>query len=234
MDVAVGVGRAVAELAVVAVPTGIDGLDGAGGALMRRSLAARRRPRMGKDPAAPVPCRRMSSSSSSSPTGRISHPARGLIQTGSRRATAAASASASAPAANAAHTAAARRQAGPERWSRDAGSADVAVLDIPASAQRDRVFEIDVGLTVRSAAPGDAARAKAAAPSHALSVELNGAREWSRHIPTSNPGETDTLDWRCRRVVPLGQALRIRAITQVSGQVQRVRLLVTAEEEPTS
>jgi hypothetical protein len=164
-------------------------------------------------------------SSSSSSTGRISHPARGLIQTASRRSTA----TGAAPAAPAA------RPAGPERWRRDAGAADVAVLDIPASAQRDRVFEIDVGLTVRSAAPDDLKPGKAAAaPSHALSVELNGSREWSRHIPTSNPGETDTLDWRCRRVVPLGQALRIRAITQVSGKVQRVRLLITAEEEQTS
>jgi hypothetical protein len=66
-----------------------------------------------------------------------------------------------------------------------------------------------------------------------LTVELNGAREWSRRIPTSNPGQSDSLDFRCRRLVPEGQALRIRAVTQV-GQAQRLRLRIDAEQETPS
>jgi hypothetical protein len=110
----------------------------------------------------------------------------------------------------------------PEHWSVDAAASDVAVLTIPASAQRDRVFEIDVRFAVRTTAAVDDAW-------HALGVELNGAREWSRRIPTANPGQIDSLDFHCRRRVSLGEALRIRATTQV-GQAQRQRLQIDAEE----
>jgi hypothetical protein len=114
----------------------------------------------------------------------------------------------------------------PEHWSIDAGSAEVALLTIPASLGCDRVFEIDVRFAVRSAA--DAVDAW-----HALTVELNGAREWSRRIPTSNPGQSDSLDFHCRRLVPEGQALRIRAVAQVD-QALRLRLRIDAEQETPS
>ncbi len=111
----------------------------------------------------------------------------------------------------------------PERWHRDAGAADIATLTIPASAQRRRVFEIDVHLVVRTAA-------EAAGPWHELTVELDGKRQWQRRIATSNLGSTDTLDYRCRADLGVGQALRVRAISKL-GSAARVRLLITAEEQ---
>lgn len=106
-----------------------------------------------------------------------------------------------------------------ERWALDAGTADIATLDIPPSAHRRRIFAIDVRFAVRATAPG---------AWQALSVELNGVREWSRRIDTHGP--TDTLDHHCRRELDIGQALRIRATTELGG-AQRLRLLIEAEEQ---
>ena len=121
-------------------------------------------------------------------------------------------------------------EAAPERWRVDAGAAEVARLDIPPSAQRERVFEIDLRFVVRPPASGAAAW-------HAMNVDLNGVREWSRRCETHNPAPSpegtlpapDTLDYHCRVVLPLGRALRVRAVTQVGG-AQRVRLVIEAEE----
>lgn len=110
-----------------------------------------------------------------------------------------------------------------ERWAVDAGAADIATLDIPPSAHRRRVFDIDVRFVVRASAADPAAW-------QALSVELDGVREWSRRIETH--GQTDALDYHCRRVLEIGQALRVRAVTTL-GSAQRVRLLIEADEQPT-
>ena len=106
-----------------------------------------------------------------------------------------------------------------EHWAVDAGAADIAMLDIPPSAHRRRIFAIDVRFAVRAAAAG---------AWQTLSVELNGVREWSRRIDTHGP--TDTLDYHCRRELDIGQALRIRATTKL-GSAQRLRLLIEAEEQ---
>jgi hypothetical protein len=111
-------------------------------------------------------------------------------------------------------------KAAPEHWRIDAGAADVAKLDIPPSAQRERVFEIDLRFAVRAPASGAAAW-------HAMTVDLNGVREWSRRCDTHSP--SDTLDYHCRVVLPVGRALRVRAVTKVGG-AQRMRLLIEAEE----
>jgi len=106
-----------------------------------------------------------------------------------------------------------------EHWALDAGAADIATLDIPPSAHRSRIFAIDIRFMVRATAAG---------AWQALSVELNGVREWSRR--TGTQGTTDTLDHHCRRELDIGQALRVRALTQLGG-AQRVRLLIEAEEQ---
>jgi len=111
---------------------------------------------------------------------------------------------------------------GSERWSLEAGAADVAVLDVPPSAQRDRAFKIHVHFVVRAPVP-------LAGAWHEMDVELNGLRQWSRRVDTHNPGETDSLDYHCRREVPAGQALRVRVTTRVHG-VFRARLNLEAEE----
>jgi hypothetical protein len=109
-----------------------------------------------------------------------------------------------------------------EHWQVDAGDADIATLDIPP-ALRVRRFHVDVRFVV--ARPAEAAEAW-----HAMSVELNGRRQWSRQIPTSNPGQTDSLDYHVRVDVPEGDALRVRASTKVKGAVRR-QLRIEAEEQ---
>lgn len=109
----------------------------------------------------------------------------------------------------------------PERWRLDAGGADVALLEVPPALAARR-FEVDVRLVVRCPESIDGAW-------HALTVELDGRRHWSRRIATSNPGQTDSLDYHCRVDVPEGSGLRIRALAQARG-AQRDRLLIEAEE----
>jgi hypothetical protein len=118
----------------------------------------------------------------------------------------------------------ARRRAGaakPERWSAEAGEGDVCRLDIPADAVRERRFEIACLFVV--AHPGTGAAR------HGLAVTVDGAREWSREIET-HEGETDTLDVRFHRTVPVGRALRIVATGSVQ-RARRVRLAISADEE---
>jgi hypothetical protein len=66
-------------------------------------------------------------------------------------------------------------------------------------------------------------------PQHGLRVLVNGAQEWARRLKTQRDGE-DTLEWRQRRSVPVGEALRIQALTEVQHAL-RLRLVVTAVEE---
>jgi hypothetical protein len=111
----------------------------------------------------------------------------------------------------------------PEHWTVDAGESDVAQLDIPPDARRDRRFEISCHFTVslsRDATP-DAAW-------HALTLRVNGVQAWSRRIDTSPGG--DSLDYRFRRTVEAGERLRLVATTQVHRALRR-GLVISAEEE---
>lgn len=112
--------------------------------------------------------------------------------------------------------------AAPERWRVDAADADVAVLVVPPALRRDRVFEVDLRLVVRTPrSPG---------AWFSVTLELDGAQVWSRRVEALCAGETDELDYRCRRVVAEGRGLRLRAITRVGGGARRHRLELTAEE----
>lgn len=110
-----------------------------------------------------------------------------------------------------------------EHWQLDVGDADVATLDIPPALGRARRFHVDVRFEVQCPGEGDGAW-------HALTVELDGRRAWSRQIPTSNPGQTDSLDYHQRVDVPAGAGLRVQAITRVRSAVRR-RLHIEAEEQ---
>jgi hypothetical protein len=110
-----------------------------------------------------------------------------------------------------------------ERWFVDAGSADIATLEIPASAQRRRVFDVDVRFVVSAPAAGPP-------PWHAMTVELDGVQEWSRRIATRQGEPSDSLDHHCRREVGVGRALRVRVRTAVGG-ARRLRLVIEAEEQ---
>ena len=109
-----------------------------------------------------------------------------------------------------------------EQWQVDVGDADVATLHIPPTLARARRFHIDVRFVVQCPAESTAAW-------HAMTVEVNGQREWSRQIATSNPGQSDSLDYHFRVEVPLGSALRVRALTRVQGAARR-RLFIEAGE----
>jgi hypothetical protein len=109
-----------------------------------------------------------------------------------------------------------------EQWQVDVGDADVATLHIPPVLDRARRFDIDVRFVVHC--PADSRRAW-----HAMTVEVNGRREWSRQIDTSNPGQTDSLDYHFRVEVATAAALRVRAMTRVHGAVRR-RLFIEASE----
>ena len=109
-----------------------------------------------------------------------------------------------------------------ERWSADSGHRDVARLDIPADAQRERHFEIFCRLVVSN----KAGRTDA---THAMRVLVNGALEWTRSVPTQADG-SDGLDLRLRRSVPVGRPLRVTATCELRG-AQRVSLTISADED---
>jgi hypothetical protein len=109
-----------------------------------------------------------------------------------------------------------------ERWSADSGQRDVARLDIPADALRERSFEIFIRLVVGN----KAARTDA---THGLRVLVDGALEWARSVPTQTDG-SDSLDLRLRRTVPIGRPLRLTATCELRG-AQRLSLSISAEED---
>ena len=109
----------------------------------------------------------------------------------------------------------------PERWRVDAADRAIARLDVPPHASREREFEIDVRFVVKAGAGRQ--------PQHGLRLLVNGAQEWARRLPTQRDGE-DSLEWRQRLRVPVGQALRIQALTEVQHAL-RLRLVVSAVEE---
>jgi len=111
----------------------------------------------------------------------------------------------------------------PEQWIVKLDAADVAALDIPADLKRERRFEIDCRFVVR-------ARDTARSPEHAMRVTVNGALQWSRRIATSTQGGSDSLDVHFSRTVPVGQALRIVATTEVQ-EALRVGLSIEAIED---
>lgn len=111
----------------------------------------------------------------------------------------------------------------PEHWRCDVESDSVAVLDIPAALERSRTFDVDVMLIV--SVPADGADAW-----HELAVELDGKRQWSRRIPSHNPGQTDSLEYHCQIRLEAEQGLRVRAIAAVHRSRVR-RLLIEARED---
>jgi len=107
-----------------------------------------------------------------------------------------------------------------EHWAEDAGDGDVAQLDIPPHASRERRFEIFCSFSVAHRSGGEAF--------HGMRVLVNGAQEWARRVETH--AGADSLDVRLRRTVPVGEPLRLTARTEVQG-AQRVRLAITADED---
>ena len=109
----------------------------------------------------------------------------------------------------------------PERWSAETARDLVVRLDVPPHATRERRFEVDCSFRVAHPGEGEA--------SHALRVLVDGAQEWSRRVPT-DPGGRDSLDVRFRRIVPVGQPLRLTAIAEVERALP-LGLSIRAEED---
>ena len=110
----------------------------------------------------------------------------------------------------------------PERWQLQAEDAPGATLLVPADARRERRFEIACAITVQR--PADSGLAW-----HQMTVFANGVKQWSRRVPTQNPGTYDGLDYRFAHTVPVGQALKISVA--VTGQGVRRRSLVIEADE---
>ena len=92
----------------------------------------------------------------------------------------------------------------PEHWSARTTDANVVVLTVPGALARTRRFDVDVQLRVRVPAPAGSAE-------FSLSLEIDGARQWSRTLPGRTPGEEDTLEYHCRLVLEPGRDCRLRA-----------------------
>jgi len=110
----------------------------------------------------------------------------------------------------------------PENWKVSAGDSAVARLDIPADARRERNFEISFSMIVR---PNEAA----VSPWHEMRVYADGELQWSRRIATQHPATFDGLDYRFRRRVGVGRALRLQALVDCA-EARRVRLDIEADE----
>lgn len=107
-----------------------------------------------------------------------------------------------------------------ERWSVDAGDASLANLQVPPDAVRERRFEVSCAMTVR--------RLDAAPEAwHQLTLLADGLQQWQRRVAT-HP-DIDGLDYRFERIVPAGQALRLRAEVACAGAVRR-SLVIDVDE----
>ena len=109
-----------------------------------------------------------------------------------------------------------------ERWIKNAAGLPMAILDIPADLHRDRTFEIACSMTVR-------ANEGATSPWHQMRVSADGELQWSRRIDTLHPAPFDGLDYRFRRTVAAGRALRVQAAVECA-QARRLTLAIEAEE----
>ena len=111
----------------------------------------------------------------------------------------------------------------PEHWLCERAGESVAVLNIPASLSKDRVFDVDVSLQVK--VPAD----EQAQAWHGLSLEVDGQSQWKRRIASNCPGQTDGLDYHCKIVLKSGRGMRLHAMASAQGSVL-VRLVVEAKE----
>jgi hypothetical protein len=109
-----------------------------------------------------------------------------------------------------------------ERYFRKSSGASVTELRVPPDAERVREFEVYCRLVVSLRSSADAA--------HGMRVDVNGSLKWSRRIATSNPGQTDSLDYRFRAVVPVAEPLRISVSPEMKGCAP-VELLIEVDEE---
>lgn len=110
----------------------------------------------------------------------------------------------------------------PERWHIEVGDAAVARLDIPADAVRDRVFEIAISMQVR-------AHDDARQPWHEMRILADGELQWSRRCATQQPAEYDGLDYRFRRRIDVGRALRLQVQSECHGG-RRLKIRIEADE----
>jgi hypothetical protein len=110
----------------------------------------------------------------------------------------------------------------PERWHAEVGDAPMARLEIPPDARKERLFEIAISMLVR-------AREDAPQPWHEMRIFADGELQWVRRCPTQQPAEFDGLDYRFRRHIAVGRALRLQVHSDCSG-VRRLKIRIEADE----
>lgn len=90
----------------------------------------------------------------------------------------------------------------------------MAQLTIPGALHRTRIFDVDVQLRARVPDAGggsDSGNHSHRAAELALSLEIDGSRQWARTVPGLTPGEIDCIEYHCRLVVEPGRDTRLRA-----------------------
>lgn len=97
-----------------------------------------------------------------------------------------------------------------EHWKYDAGTDSVAALVIPAALGRVRTFDLDATLFVHVLPEASDSWLE-------LTVEVDGKQVWARRIQSSNPGETDGLEYHCRLAVEADADCRLRAKVNCKG-----------------
>lgn len=110
----------------------------------------------------------------------------------------------------------------PEAWAVRVVDAPVAQLTIPGVLSRRRRFDIDVQLRARIPSTGPSTLD--------LSLEIDGARQWSRTATGATPGEIDSLDYHCRVELEPDRELRLRARASTRDCVM-VELSLSATED---
>jgi len=115
-----------------------------------------------------------------------------------------------------------RQSSSPEYWHAETRSDSVVVMNIPGLLSRAREFDIDVSVVV--AVPSHA-QDPVSASWHELTLEVDGRRQWSRRVPSHNPGESDGLDYHLRLRLEAGQSVRVRAVAACQGsQVRHLQI----------
>jgi len=109
-----------------------------------------------------------------------------------------------------------------ERWKKKTPGGGVSELRIPPDANRVRRIEVYCRFVVALKTDAPA--------SHGMKVYADGALQWSRRMPTHNPGATDTLEFRFSRELSVGEPLRLTVTTETAGCLP-VHIEIDAEEE---
>ncbi len=113
-----------------------------------------------------------------------------------------------------------------ESWAVATRDQTVVLLVIPGALGKTRRFQVDAQLLARIPEGASASEL-------GMSLEIDGARQWSRSAPSMLGGQTDSMEYQCRLDIPPGRDTRLRARVSLR-HCSLVSLSLTAVEEPSA